>query len=771
VTKEPAGDEVQLLAELLSVPLNGRYPTLDLTPQRKKERTFEALLRQLAGLTRRQPVLMIFEDLHWADPSSRELLDLTVEQIERLPVLLMATFRPEFQSAWTGQPHVTTLSLRRLGREESSALIHALIGDAAALSAEVVDEIVERTDGVPLFAEELTKAVLETAIAGAGISAVPATTLAVPATLHASLMARLDRLGPTAKEVAQIAAAIGREFSYELLVGAAQHTEAEVEDGLGGLVNAGLVFQRGAIPDAAFSFKHALVRDAAHSTLLRGPRQQLHARIAEALEAISPELMDTQPEVFAQHCAEAGLIEKSMTYWGRAGKRSVARSALAEAAVHFHKALDQLANLPSTPERQRQALELWGDLGSVLLAVKGHAAPETGQANAKAHELWEQLGSPLEYLRVPFGQSIYRQARGDMDSALSLAADLLRLSSRRNNTAGLVLGHYCSGRNMMLAGRFTSSRSHLEEAVALYNPISHHSLVSQTGIHPQALSQAYLGSVLFCLGYLEQAWAHTNRAIAEARGLKHPPSIAGSLATAARLLSLVADNKVLGECIDELNVTTAEQGFPHWGAEGAVYEGWVTVRNGDVRKGISLLGSGLKAYRTNGGAAGMPHFIALLARAYEIAGELKQAMAQLNAGLHFIESTGTRWLEAELNRHKAELLLRQGHSAAAEELYRQALGIAVKQEARLWELRAAVSLGRLWRDQGRRCGAARDGSLLAAKTATVQSGGSPTAGGDECVYSSGNPTRRRPTIAVFSRRAQYGGLECQGKTARNCASD
>jgi class 3 adenylate cyclase len=441
----PTEGDVPFLAELLSLPLDNRYPPLDLTPQRKKEKAFEALLRQLAGLARRQPVLMIFEDLHWADPTSRELLDLTVEQIERLPVLLIATFRPEFQAPWTGQARVTALSLRRLGREESDELVYSLIG-AATLSAEVVNEIVERTDGVPLFLEEMTKAVIEARGSGDDdgsiiAAAVPASALTVPATLHASLMARLDRLGPMAKEIAQVGAAIGREFSYELLAVTAQWSEAKLREAAGRLVEAGLVFQRGVPPQATFLFKHALVQDAAHSTLLRGPRRQLHTQIAVALETHFPDLMESQPELIAQHYAEAGDVEKSVVYWRNAGRRSAARSAMAEAATQLQKALDQLVSLPATHERQQQELELRSNLGTALMAAKGFAAPETGQAYARARALWEQLGSPSEFLQVPFGQTRYHMFRGELDLSQRLDDDLLRLSRQRNDPAGLFLGH------------------------------------------------------------------------------------------------------------------------------------------------------------------------------------------------------------------------------------------------------------------------------------------------------------------------------------------
>jgi class 3 adenylate cyclase len=598
----PAEGDVQSLAELLAVPLDNRYPALELTPQRKKEKAFEALLRQVAGLAKRQPVLMIFEDLHWADPSSRELLDLTVKQIERMRVLLIATFRPEFQAPWADRPHVTTLSLRRLGRDESDRLIRRLVGDAVNLSGGVMDEIIERTDGVPLFLEELTKAVLENAAVGT----IPATSLAVPATLHASLMARLDRLGPIAKEIAQVGAAIGRDFSYELLAAAARRTPAELRNGLRRLVEAELVFQREVPPEATFLFKHALVQDTAYSMLLRGPRRALHARIAQALDTQSPELINTQPELLAHHYAEAGLAERSAVYWGRAGHASAARSAMAEAAAQFQRGLDQLALLPETRERQRQELEFCSSLGAALRFVKGQAASETGRAFARARELWEQLGSPSEYIHVAYGQSRYDVYRGDFNRAQVMEEDLLRLSHQRNDSSGLVLGHQARGSSQLLTGRFALSRSNLEAALALYDSISHHSLAHQTGSHPHVVAQGYLGIVFLCLGFLDQGLARTSAAIAEARRLSHPPSLASSLMIGAILLSLVGDNGALDARVDELVIVATEQGLPFWGAVGTIYGGWVKAKNGDAVEGISLLRSGLAAYRATGRSCWRP---------------------------------------------------------------------------------------------------------------------------------------------------------------------
>ena len=699
------GDEdAALLADLLSLPGSERHPLPNLSAQRKKERTLEALLRQLESLARRQPVVVVFEDVHWIDPTSRELLDLTVERARTLPVLLIVTCRPEFQPPWIGQPQVTMLVLNRLDRRDRAALVAQVVG-GKVLPDEVIDQIAERTDGVPLFVEELTKNVLESGLLREeGDRYVLNRTLllfAIPTTLHASLLARLDRLAPV-RHVAQIGAVIGRQFSYALLQAASRLPEDELQAALARLVASELVFQRGTPPEAIYTFKHALVQDAAHDSLLRNARRQLHAQIAEALESHFPEIIDGQPELLAQHYAEAGLIEKSIAYWGKAGRRSVARSTMAEAAAQFQKGLDQLALLPENSERQRQELEFRSALGAVLIAVKGFSAAETGHAYARARELWEQLGSPSEFLQVPYGQSLYHAVRGDLHMAQRLDEDLRRLSRKRNDAAGLVMAHWSSGRDLMFVGRFASSRSHLEQALAIYNPNTHHLLVEQAGFHFQVVLRVYLALVLFCLGFPDQGLEWHRAAIAEARALHHPPSLLTSLTFGCRLLSLVGDDTTLEVLADEVNAVTVEQGFPFWDALGMIYRGWLKVKNGDVAEGMSLLRRGSSAYRATGAEVWMPHHIALLAGAYEISGHIEEAVTQLSEALQIVERTGERWLEAELYRRKGRLLLRQGNSEAAGELYRKALSIAREQEAKLWELRSAVSLARLRRDEGRR---------------------------------------------------------------------
>jgi class 3 adenylate cyclase/predicted ATPase len=700
---EPPEEDLAFIAELMSLPASRPSPQPNLSPQRKKERTLEALIRQLDGLVHRQPVLMVFEDAHWIDPTSRELLDLTVERLHGLPVLLIVTFRPEFQPPWTGQPQVTMLALNRLDRRDRVALVER-IARGKAMPDQVVAQIAERTDGVPLFVEELTKSVLESGLLREDDDryvldrALPP--LAIPTTLHASLLARLDRLAPV-RMVAQIGAAIGREFSYQLLRAVCRLPENELQAALARLVASELVFQRGAPPDAVYIFKHALVQDAAHHSLLRNVRQRLHAQIAEALEAQSPELMNRQPELFAQHYTEAGLLEKSVAFWGKAGHASVARSAMAEAASQFQKGLDQLALLPEDRGRQQQELEFCSTLGTVLIALRGYAAPETDRTYKRARELWEVLGSPSDFLRVPYGQAVIQAARGELDLALRSDEDLLRLSRQRDDTNGLVLGLLSFGRDLLFAGRFALARSPLEEVLALCDPISDGSLIRHAGIHPRINAQAALAVILFCLGFPDQALAQSNISIAEARRLAHPPTLASTLAWNTRLLSLGVDHASLGRRVDELVAATMEHGFPHWGGPGAVCRGWVKVQNGDTDEGISLMRSGAAAYHATGANTWMPHFVALLARGCEIGGQVEEAAILLDDALQLVEGTGERWFAAELHRHKGRLLLLQGHAEAAEELYRGALNIAREQEAKLWELRAATSLARLGSDQDR----------------------------------------------------------------------
>jgi predicted ATPase len=420
----------------------------------------------LAG---RQPILMLFEDVHWSDPTSVELLDRTVERIRRLPVLLLVTFRPEFIAPWIGQSHVTPISLRRLDPRESATLAGSIV-QARTFPARLLEEIVSRADGVPLFLEELTKAVAEAPKNEAEgiVAASPASFITIPATLYTSLAARLDRLGP-AKDIAQIGAIIGREFSYELLRDLVPLSENELRSALDRLVASELVMQRGAPPKSSYLFKHALVQQTAYEMLLRTDRRKLHGHVADLLKQ-KPEMVERHPEVLAQHYADADLNDKAIQYWIQAANRSISRSAMGEAEAQFQKALVRIAILPETRERALLELEIQSGLGSVRLAISGFTAPYVAQTYERARELWERLGCPPEFLRVPWGQVMYHVNRAELTRSRVLAESLMDLAELRHDPAGLVPARLCIGGVDLVSGKFATSRSHLEEALRIYNP-------------------------------------------------------------------------------------------------------------------------------------------------------------------------------------------------------------------------------------------------------------------------------------------------------------
>jgi class 3 adenylate cyclase/predicted ATPase len=693
-----------LLAELLSLPTEGRFPPLQLSPWRKKEKTFEALLRQLEALARQRPMLMLFEDVHWIDPSSRELLDLLVGWVPRLPVLLLVTFRPEFQPPWTGQAHVTVLVLNRLDRREGATLVRRVVG-TEALPSDAVAKIVERTDGVPLFVEELTKAVLEVGNAGTALSRAGATAPNVPATLHASLMARLDRLGSAAKEVAQVGAALGREFSYELLAAVAQRNAAELDAALDQLVVAGLAFRRGAPPQATFLFKHALVQDAAYGTLLRGKRQELHKRVAHVLEERWPETAEAQPELLAQHCTQAGLVERAIAYYARAGQRAVARSAMAEAIAQLTKGLELLTSLPDAASRQRQELELQIALGRALTVAHGYAAPAVGETYARAHALCERLDQPPEIVPVLYGQCVYHLLRGQLSPAREIAADLLQRGEDGADVAMTVMGDRLSGQTCFYLGEFLAARAHLEQALARFDPAQR--ALSFFFQDPWIPLLSYLSRDLCCLGYLDQARLRSEAAIEEASKLDRPFSLVTALSGACRVDWAIRSREELLARADALIALSDEHGFPYHRAVGTVFRGWALAESGQAEEGIALLETGVAAYRATGAVTWVPCFLTLLADVEGRVQERDQGLGHLAEAERLMAETEERWAEAELYRVRGKLLRAGQDPAAAERSFSKAIGIAQQQSAKFWELRATISLARLWLEQGKR-DAARD---------------------------------------------------------------
>jgi class 3 adenylate cyclase/tetratricopeptide (TPR) repeat protein len=526
--------DAALFAEMLSLPNDGRYPALDIAPEQRRQGTMKALIAQTEALTHQTPVLMIFEDAHWTDPTSLELFGRAVDRIASLRVLLIVTFRPEFDPPWIGRPHVTALTINRLAKCDIDAMIDRVVGNKL-IPASIRQDIIERTDGIPLFVEEMTKAVLEAESEGEGhrtAAAVPSPAVAVPASLHASLMARLDRLGP-AKEVAQIGAAIGREFSHALLAAVVRKPEPELGSALDRLIEAGLLFRQGVPPHATYLFKHALVQDAAYGTLLREPRRLLHARIAETLERQFAEITESQPELLARHCTEAGLIEKAAGLWGKAGQRSLERSALVEAVEQLSRAIAQLETLPRTSALRREQFKLQVALMTPLGHVKGFASPETKAAVQRVSLLIEQseaLGEPSPRLSsVLFGLWVASYNAFNGDAVRELAAQFLSLAEKQGAKVPLMVGHRIMGISLACTGDITEGRAHYDQAIALYDPAEHRPLVVRLGMDAGSSVLSQRSLALWMLGYLEAALADAERVIKDARETGHAPTLMDAL--------------------------------------------------------------------------------------------------------------------------------------------------------------------------------------------------------------------------------------------------
>ena len=697
-----------LIAELLSIPNDGRYPKLDLTPQQRRQKTLDALNAQMEGLSRVRPLLMIFEDAHWADPTTLEVFGRCIDRIPNIRVLLLVTFRPEFQAPWVGRPHVTSLMLNRLTEGEANAMIDRIVGNKP-LPAKLRQDIIERTDGIPLFIEEMTNAVLEASgelAAERTVAAIPSPVREVPSTLHASLMARLDRLG-RAKEIAQIGAAIGREFSHDLLAAVVQ---SEASSAIDRLVEAGLLFRQGTPPDATYLFKHALVQDAAYSTLLREPRRALHARIADILETKFPEITENQPELLARHYTEAGQIERAAGLWGKAGQRSLERSALVEAVTQLTRALDQIATLSATAALRREEIKLQVVLINPLLHVKGYAAPETKAAAERARLLMEQaeaLGEPLEDPLLLFSV-LYTFWIGNVvafrgDVARELAAQFLALAEQQDSSAPKMIGHRLMGMSFLHVGEIAKGRVHLDRAIGLYDAAEHRPLATRFGHDSGVSILCFRSMALWLLGYPEAARKDADDAVRQAREI-------GQAATSMYALVITpftylhsgdyaAANGQLAEAIQ----LAEQKDALFWKAWALMQRGCVLTLNGEHAAAVETITSGTAAWRSTGSTLYLPLYLTYLARALAMIGQLNDAQRCIGEAMTAVEITGENWAEAELSRTAGEIaLLKYGSDAAkAEAYFERALAVARQQQAKSWELRAAMSLARLWRDQGK----------------------------------------------------------------------
>ncbi|ULJ74607.1 AAA family ATPase [Rhizobium gallicum] len=610
-TEDVAG-VAPLLAALLSIPAGERYPPLELSPHLQKEQTLTVLVDQLMGLAAHKPVLAVYEDIHWADPTSLELLDLVIDRVQGSRVLVLITFRPEFLPPWLRYAHVTALTLSRLSRRQRTAMVERLTG-GRDLPAEVLDDIVAKTDGVPLFVEELTRAVIETNLLkdeGDHYSlASPLSAIPIPATLQESLLARLDRLA-SAREVAQLAAAIGREFSHELLVAAAALPKSEVEDALAALIASGLVFRHGNSLQTTYSFKHALVRDAAYATLVRTKRLRLHAGIARAIEHRFPEIVQGQPELLAQHYSEAGLPALAINYWLRAGQAEIARSATAEAITHLTRGLELLEPLPDDAARRRQELELQVALGVALMISKGWAAPEVGRTNARARELCAQLGGSNRLLPVLYGDWVFHVVRAELEAGRKAGEDLLRRAREEGDVSAETVGNRIVGTEAFLRGELVIAREYLETSLALYDPQQHRSLAFLFAQDPRVAGVSVLSWTLFALGYPDQAQTKSNEALTDARELSHRNTLGYALLYGCILSQLRGDWREARERAGSLITLARAQGSPHFLGAGMVIRGWTLGETGELQAAITQVQEGLGSWQTTGARFLVPFFSA-----------------------------------------------------------------------------------------------------------------------------------------------------------------
>ena len=705
----PLEETVPLFAALLALPLSsGRYPSMTLPPLQQRQKTLEALRSILEQLATQQPVLFIVEGLHCADPSTLALLRLLIDKEPLARVLMLLTYRPDFLPPWTQHAHLTSITLHRLPRHQIGTMMAQLTA-GKALPLALHQQIVSRADGVPLFIEELTKMVLESGLLREAdhhyelIGPLPA--LAIPTSLQDSLMARLDRL-VTAKGIAQLGAVIGRQFSYTLLHAVSQLDDATLQRELGQLIEAELLYQRDELPQATYIFKHTLIQEAAYQSLLKSTRQRVHQQIAQVLAAQFPEIVETQPALLAHHATEAGLTGQAMAYWQQAGQHALEQSANVEAVVHLRRGLALLPALPDSAERTQQELDLQAALGPALIPTKGYAAPDVERAYTRARELCQQVGETSQLFPVLRGLWVCYEVQGQLHLARGLGEQLLDLAHSLRQPALFVEAHRALGNTLFWLGELAAARVHLEQGMARYDATQHHALAFLYGTDPRVVCLAYTTWIWWLLGSPDRALASAHEALTLAQSLAHTHSVAAALHWMAVLRQLRREKRAAHEGAEELIDLANAQGFPYWLAEGIILRGWALAMQGHTEEGIGQIQQGLVDYRATGAAVQRPYWLALQAEAYAQAGRHEEGLAVLDDGLTTADTTGACWYQAELYRLKGMLLHKsegqtQQAAGTPEVWYRQALDLARTQQAKSLELRAALSLSRLWQQQGR----------------------------------------------------------------------
>jgi predicted ATPase len=702
----PLAEAIPLFAALLSIPLDGDYAPLTFSPEQQKQKTLHALLTIVLRIAAQQPVLFVMEDLHWVDPSTLEFLTLLVDQGPTACILALFTCRPDFSPPWTGRSHLTQVTVPRMPRRQAVEVIHQ-VAHRITLPPEVVEQIVAKTDGVPLFVEELTKMVLESGLLQEREERYELTgslpPLAIPATLHDALMARLDRLA-TVKAMAQLGATLGREFSYALLRAVSPWDEETLRRGLHQLVAAEFLYQQGLPPEASYRFKHALIQETAYQSLLRSTRQQYHQRIAQVLEGQFPQVIEMQPELLAHHYTEADLAEQAIPYWQRAGQQASDRSANVEAVSHLTTGIELLKTLPETPAHTQHALTLYTALGAALLMAKGHAAPEVEDAYTRARALCQQVGETPELVPVLFGLWRSYIGRSQLRTAREIGDTLLRLAQRVPDPAFAVIAHHTLGWTWFCLGELPAARQHAEAGILRYTPDQHQTRVFRMGQDPGVACRATAALTCWLLGYPEQARVRLHEALALAHALSHPFSVAWARCMAAWVSQFCRDVPAVHEQAEAAVVLATAQGFPLWATQGTILQGWALAMQGQGEAGMTQLHAGITAYRATGSAQHVSYYYTMLADVCAHLAYPEDGLQALAEAHTLLEQQEAHWWEAETHRLRGVMLLRQPETPQehAETWLRRALDVARHLQAKSLELRAAMSLARLWQRQGKR---------------------------------------------------------------------
>lgn len=696
---------VPVFCDLLSVPFDPKYSSSTLTPEQQKQLIFETMLGVLLEIASRQPLLLVMEDLHWADPTTLEFIDLLVDQIATSRIFTLFTYRPTYNPSYRPRDYITSLTLHRLTREKSVDMVRYISG-GKILPAEVLEEILTKTDGVPLFVEELTKMVLESGLLREEANEYMLTgrflTLKIPMTLQDSLMARLDRLA-SAKELVQICAILGREFTAEMLLAIQPHSEGMIQEGLRQLVESELLYQRGVFPRATYIFKHALIQETAYQSMLKNTRQRYHQQIADMFVNRFPELATSQPEIIAHHYTEAGMGNVATSYWQQAGRRAVDRFANEEAIAHLSRALQILETLTETAERTENELGLLLAIGPSLIAVKGYAAQEVEQTYSRARTLSQQIGEETQLFQVLWGLWGYYVVRANHKEAREVGKELLELAHGGQDTIYLMEAHLTLGGALFCLAEFVTASEYLEHGAELYEPDKHRSYISLFAADLGVFCPAWAAHPLWHIGYPDKALTKSRDAVKLAEKLAHPYSIALALDYAAITHQFCREAKEAYRRAEAAITICKEHHFAYYLGWAMIIKGWALADLGDCEEGTVEIQQGLKTLRSTGAKRSLPFYLSLLAEVYGKNGQVEEGLETISEAFVEAQNIEERWWEAELFRLKGALLLQQTKPDVkqAEASFHQALDVARHQHSISLELRAANSLYRLWQQQGK----------------------------------------------------------------------